>query len=508
MTKPNSPYWPLILLLAGIKFALPFLIQSPVYELHRDEYLYYQQGLHPALGYMENPPLLSWLATISSEAGGSFFWIKWWPSLFGAATLVIACLITAQLGGKRFAQLLTGIAMMTGVFMRMHFLFQPNFLDVFCWTLALYFLIRYCNEERTALLYAFVISLSIGWWSKYSIVFIVAATLLALLLSAQRKIFATKHFYIACAIALLLILPNIWWQSTHNWPLAGHMKELQEKQLQFVHPLDFIKEQFFLLLPVVMVWIAGTIWLAIQKKWRWLLWIYLGVIGLLLLGKGKAYYAAGIYPMLLAAGAVAWEYFSQKRKWIRYVLTTLIIGFSWLIYPLLLPAWEPQKLAAFHKEAGVKHKWEDLQYHSLPQDFADMLGWKELTQKAEKFYHSLPDSVRAHTIILGSNYGEAGAMKYYGQDTAFTRKVVSTNGSFLLWLPANFSFEHILFINEQVPSSKKDLFQHFSSHALVDSVTHPYSRQQGTKIIFYQQITEGGKQWVKAAVKELRNKLN
>ncbi len=508
MTKPNLAYWPLILFLAGIKFILPFLIQSPLYELHRDEYLYYQQGLHPALGFMENPPLISWLATLSSAMGGSFFWIKLWPSLFGAATLVIACLMTAQLGGKRFAQLLTGVAMLTGVFMRMHFLFQPNFLDVFSWTLALYFLIRYTNEEKNSLLYAFAGSLAIGWWSKYSIVFIAAAIVFGLLLSKERKLFARKHFYNACAVALLLILPNIAWQHMHNWPLVWHMKELQETQLRFVNPFDFIKEQFFLLLPVVIVWIAGTIWLAKQKKWRWLLWVYLGVLALLLLGKGKAYYAAGIYPMLLAAGAVAWEAFSQKRKWIRYAITTLILGFSWLIYPLLLPAWEPQKLAAFHKEAGVKHKWEDLQYHDLPQDFADMLGWKELTQKTEQFYHSLPDSIQSHTIILGSNYGEAGALQYYAQDTAFARKVVSTNGSFLLWLPGNFSFEHILFINETEPSSEKDLFHHFSSHTVVDSVTHAYSRQKGTKIIFYQHITEEGKQWVKAAVQQLKDKLN
>src|SRR5690606_28094147 len=148
MFNKQMPYWPLILLLAIIKFVLPLFLQHPLYELHRDEYLYYQQGQHLALGYMENPPLLSWLGHISSWFGGSPSWIKLWPSLFGAGTVVIACLIAAELGGKLFAQFIAGISIMTGAFMRMHYLFQPNAPDIFFWTLALYFLIRCINEQQ------------------------------------------------------------------------------------------------------------------------------------------------------------------------------------------------------------------------------------------------------------------------------------------------------------------------------------------------------------------------
>ena len=106
--KKAEAYWPLILLLALIKFVLPLFLQSTEYELQRDEYLYYEQGQHLALGYLENPPLLSWLGTISSWFGGSEAWIKIWPCFFGAATLVVTCLLTAELGGNRFAQFIAG----------------------------------------------------------------------------------------------------------------------------------------------------------------------------------------------------------------------------------------------------------------------------------------------------------------------------------------------------------------------------------------------------------------
>ena len=140
--KKAEAYWPLILVLAITKFILPFVLQHPLYELQRDEFLYYQQGQHLDLGYLENPPLLSYLGMISSWLGGSVSSIKLWPCLFGAATVVVTCLITAELGGKSFAQFLAGICVMTGAYMRVHFLFQPNMLEIFFWTLAVYFIIR------------------------------------------------------------------------------------------------------------------------------------------------------------------------------------------------------------------------------------------------------------------------------------------------------------------------------------------------------------------------------
>ena len=144
--KKAEAYWPLILILAFVKFMLPVLLQSPVYELQRDEYLYYQQGQHFDFGYLENPPLLSYLGMISSWFGGSEAWIKFWPCLFGAATLVVTCLITAELGGKLFSQFLAALSIITGAYLRVHYLFQPNILDIFFWTLAIYFLICYINR--------------------------------------------------------------------------------------------------------------------------------------------------------------------------------------------------------------------------------------------------------------------------------------------------------------------------------------------------------------------------
>lgn len=509
--KPAKSYWIIILLLAIVKFILPFVLQSPVFELQRDEYLYYQQGQHFAFGYLENPPLISWLGMISSWLGGSTFWIKFWPSLFGSLTLIVACLLAAEFGGKRFAQFITGLSIITGAFLRVHSLFQPNILDIFFWTLSIYFIVRYFNTGTSKYIFLFTLGLVAGFWSKYSVVFLAAGFVLALLLTKHRVIFAKKKTYIAILMAAFIILPNVWWQYDHNWPLVHHMQELQATQLQFLSPVDFIKDQLLFLIPVVFVWIAGLVWVFKNNKWRFLFFTYFLVIILLLIGRGKSYYSLGIYPVLLAAGGVMWEKISTNKIWLRWTVTGFIFLLSLPFIPMLLPVWKPGKLAKFYKENGFFKtgllKWEDQRDHSLPQDFADMLGWKELAEKAENFYHSLPDTTESNTIIYCRNYGQAGALKYYGKEGWFKALTISDNGSFLLWIPHRLWFKNLLFIGRRMPDKDDEVFQHFEKITVIDSVTNKFSRQYGDKIIFFENIDSTGMKLAADGLKEMQKRF-
>lgn len=498
----QRPVWPLIIFLAALKFILPLLLQHPVYELQRDEYLYYQQGLHFDLGYLENPPLIAWLGTISSWFGGSEFSIKFWPCLFGAATVVITCLITAELGGKIFAQLLAALGVLSGAYVRVHYLFQPNFLDIFCWTLAVYFLIRYINGRQQRTIFWLLMSLVLGWWSKYSVLFIAIAIVMGLLLSPYRKVLAAKATWRAAVIALLLIIPNLVWQWWFNWPLIHHMEELRDTQLKYLDRTSFLKEQLLQLMPVAILWVAGLAWVIRKKEWRIVGYIYFSVILLLLFGSGKGYYALGVYPMLLAAGAVAWENCSRKFHWIRYAVTILIVVLNGLIMPLLLPTRTPERLEAFYKRIGIEHKWEDQENHPLPQDFADMLGWKELTDKTKKFFYETP--VKAGSYIYCRNYGQAGSLCYYSHDEYFNRHVISDNGTFLLWIPGRFFVQDLIYIGREIPGKDDEVFQHFENSTIIDSVTNPYSRQRGDKIIYYQHLDSAGQQLLRTKLAEKR----
>ena len=159
----------LILLLAAIKFVLPFLLQHPSYELHRDEYLYYAQGQHLDFGFLENPSLIGLLGWISSLLGGSFFWIKFWPALFGTLTLVVTARIVKELGGSLFAIFIASLGILLTGYLRVHFLFQPNFLEIFFWTLSAYYLLRLINTQRNKYFYLLSLAFALSWWSKYSV---------------------------------------------------------------------------------------------------------------------------------------------------------------------------------------------------------------------------------------------------------------------------------------------------------------------------------------------------
>lgn len=487
-----SVAWKWIIPLALLKFALPFLLINEQFSLQRDEFLYYAQGQHPAWGYLENPPLLSWLGTISSWMGGASWTLTLWPSLFGAATLVITALLTAAFGGRTWAQVIAASAFLIAAFVRMNALFQPNCIDLFIWPTCIYLLVRYQQTRKISFWYAFAGTVVVGFYGKYTILFPVAGIALSWLLTANWSYFTSRHTYIAVAGVLLLISPNLYWQYSHNWPIVHHMEELQDTQLKYLSKADFLKDQVLNLLGYFPVWMAGLIWLLTSKTWRWIGYTYLLVIVLLLLGRGKSYYALSIYPVLLAAGGAAWEMLATKRRSLRYVLPALILIGSAPVLPILLPFAPASALAKIYQSLGYAQigvlKWEDLENHSLPQDFGDMIGWQEMAEKAEKAFRSLPEREQSQTTIVCDNYGQAGALDFYGQSTLFRQNLVSDNGSFVLWNKNPLQFRNLLIIDINAPRPELLAKFRYDRFTILDSVQNPLAREYGVKIMLLEGV--------------------
>ena len=504
----NKRDWFIIASLAALKFVLPFLLQHPIYELHRDEYLYYEQGQHLDFGFLENPPLIGVMAAISSLFGGSFFWVKFWPALIGVLTIFVTAGIVKELGGKLFACFIAALGILFTAYMRIHFLFQPNSLEIFSWTLGAYFLLRFINTQQHKYLYLLSFALALGWWSKYSVLFFITAILISLLLTPYRKLVLHKHFWQALLLGVVLVLPNIVWQYMHNWPLIHHMDELRATQLQYISKTDFMRDQFLQLLPVAFVWIGGLIWLLLQPKYRVIAYIFLLTVLLIMLGSGKAYYTLGAYPMLVAAGGVWLERISLQRLWLRWASAAVILFLSLPLVPLLLPLQPPQEMAMTNKEYKLDElgilRWEDLKNHPLQQDFADMIGWKELAGKAEKVFHSLPDTAKQNTVVYCRSYGQAGALRYYASDPNFRSKIICDNGTFLLWIPDSLQFRNLLFVGHKMPDSDDVVFQHFAKVTPVDSVSNSLSRQYGDEIILFENASDSARELANTGLNEMK----
>ncbi|MFT3932892.1 MAG: glycosyltransferase family 39 protein [Chitinophagaceae bacterium] len=505
--KKTTNQWVLIIALAVIKFILPFLLQNAAYEPHRDEFLYLAEGQHLAWGFMEVPPLLSVFAWLVHAFGDGMFWIKCWPSLFGALTFIIVARTIVSLGGKTFAIILGFLPFVTGVYLRLHFLFQPNFLEVFFWTMIAYSMVNYVQTKENKWLYIFGIGVGLGMMSKYSVAFFVVAILAGLLLTKQRTVFSNKHFYLASLLALLIFLPNLLWQYNHHFPVVFHMKELKKTQLQYVSPLSFILDQFLMNIPCVFIWIAGLWYTGFSKQnsqYRFIALGYVTVIVLLLLGHGKNYYALGAYPILFAFGAYHLEKVTaiRMRAW-RYVFIIFALALGYVFLPIALPLFEPAKLAAFYEKKHTARtgalKWEDLKNHPLPQDFADMLSWQEMSKKMATAYHALDSNEKKHTLVFCDNYGQAGAVNYYRHQYNMP-EAYSVNASFLYWMPEPIEFDNIVLLTDDANEMQHDFIKNFKSATLSDSVTSPLAVEKGDLIIILKGANDKFKQFFREKI--------
>ena len=269
----------LLYVLALVKLVLPFFLQNGAYQPHRDEFLYLAEGSHMAWGFMEVPPLLSVFAWLVHLCGDGMFWIKFWPSLFGALNFIIVGKTIFSLGGKLFALLLGFLPFVTGSYLRVHFLFQPNFLEIFFWTMIAWSMIRFVQTQQKKWLYIFGVSVGLGMMSKYSVSFFVVSILIGLLFTAQRKIFLNKHFWLAALLAFCIFLPNLLWQYNHHFPVVFHMKKLRQTQLQYVSPAGFLIDQLLMNLPCVFIWIAGLLFVSFSWKGKTVPFYRLGIPG-------------------------------------------------------------------------------------------------------------------------------------------------------------------------------------------------------------------------------------
>src|ERR1043165_5097028 len=151
----------ILILLGLLKIVILYFLQNSFYG-HRDEFLYLAEGHHLAWVFMEVPPMLSVFAWLTHVFGDGMFWIKLWPSLFGAGTFIIAGEIVLSLGGKIFALLLLFMPFIFGVYLRLFFLFQPNTPEVFFWTMIAYSTVRFVQTKKNKFLYLLGVSIGLG----------------------------------------------------------------------------------------------------------------------------------------------------------------------------------------------------------------------------------------------------------------------------------------------------------------------------------------------------------
>ena len=485
------------------KFVLQYSVVNPVYDLHRDEYLYLDQGNHPAWGYVSVPPFTSWIAFIIQHLGNGIFWVRFFPALFGTLTLIVCWFIVAELGGGLKARIVTAIALICSVLSRLDILFQPNSFDVLSWTTIYFLLIRYVHRKENKWLLFTGIAAAIAFLNKYNVAFLLAGLFAAFLLTKERSIFRNRFLYYALGIAIIILLPNLIWQIQNHWPFVHHMKELARTQLQYVNPKDFLLFQVLFFIGSITIIIASFIGVAVYiplKPYRFIAISYVCTLLIFLYLQGKNYYTIGLYPVLIAVGsAYLDEAFTKnwKRLLLPFFAIINVIVFI-LLFKILFPVLTPEQIRAnpepFQKLGLLK--WEDGRDHLLPQDFADMMGWKEMADKTFKVYQQLPDSVKSKTLVIADNYGEAGAINFYNHGKM---NAVSMNADYIRWFPKH-PYNTIIAIKTRNAIIEPVYLQLFQSITFQDSVQNQWARERGTSIYLIKGVSPRFQQILDSAI--------
>jgi hypothetical protein len=510
MIPPQKAAWlrPEIILMSISSIVLHLLIIHNL-EYHRDELLYFSLGMHPAAGYASVPPLTGWIAMLMQKIFGySVFAVRFYPAMLSGVLILLAASMARELGGSRYGSFLSALGLMISIFfMRTYTLFQPVCTEVFLWTLSIYMIIKYINTRNDKFLLSFGIIAGVSMLNKYLAGMLFIGLLVIIPFTEYREVFRKKMFWYGIGAGFLIFLPNLAWQTVKGFPVFHHFGELYDTQLMHMDFTLFLTDQLLMPFAASIFTIAGLIFLLTDKKagkFRSLGFLSLFVIAGLMLLKGKSYYTLGIFPLLIVAGAVSYEYW-LKREWIRAVLPLILVIVTLPVVPIGLPVFSAKGLIRYFNVLDrnfgidVGRRFEDGSIHSLPQDYADMLGWEELASLAEKAYQMADD--RRAAFIYCENYGQAGAITVIGKKYGLP-EAVSFNESFQYWIPKQFDpdITSLIYINDEMG---EDIKSFFGKITVVGSILDPDAREFGTTVFLCREPVSSFNEIWEARLKEL-----
>jgi hypothetical protein len=425
------------------------------YGYFRDELYYIATSDHLAWGYVDFAPLASLLMRISRVLLGDSLHAIRFPALANGAEIVLTGLIARELGGRRFAVLLACLSVfLAPVILNNATRFSMSPFEPLFWMGSIYFLLRAMNRNQPELLVWCGAFVGLGLENKHSTAFFLISLTAGLLATQERRWLRSKWFWIAAIVIALLSLPNLIWQYQHDFPTWVDLSNVKKTHKNVeLPPLPFLKEQIMMLLPVsVIVWLAGLGFLLFHaqgKRYRVLGVTYLVFLATLMVLHGKDYYLAPIYPMLFAAGGVFWETFIAARsrwRWLKLALPAVLLVAGAVAAPLVVPILPPERVGAYMEALGLTlTKTESHMSSPLPQHFSDQFGWPEMVAAVAQFYHSLPPEGQAKTGILAGNYGEAGAIDFFGPKYGLP-KSVSAHQNYFYWGPRQYSGESLILL--------------------------------------------------------------
>ncbi len=451
------------------------------YEYFVDELYFNACAKHLAWGYIDMPPFHPAVtAVVTTVAPDSLFAIRLLPALAGAALVLLTGLLARDLGGGKFAQLLSAICVAVApVFLAMHSFSSMNAWEPLLWTGCAILLVRLLDGADPRLWLAFGLAAGIGLMNKHTMGLFGAGAVVGLVSTVRgRALFRNRWIWVGAAAAFVVFLPNLAWNIREGFPFFELQEAIRQNRRNVeLSLLAFFGQQVLMLLPLsAPVWIGGLGWLLFDRegrRYRPLGVLFLVVLGALLALDGRVYYLAPAYPMLFAAGGVAAEHlFAGPRvAWLRPAYAALLLVAGVLFAPMTLPCLSPQAYVRYSTAIGIQPpRIETHRMGPLPQLLADRFGWREMAETVAAIHRGLPEAERAMAGVFGQNYGQAGALDMYGPRFGLP-PAMSGHLAYHGWGPPDPAPEVIIVLDDDRPRLE-ELFERVEYGGRVE---HPYS---------------------------------
>jgi len=474
--------------LAAFATLLHFAFNSR-YGYFRDELYYAACGEHLAWGYLDHAPLVAAVARFSRMLlGDSLFALRFFPTLSAAAKVYLAGWMAREMGGRRFAQFLGALAVLLApIYLTFDNFLSMNAFEPVLWMACAAIFLRIRNGGSAKLWLLFGAVAGLGLFNKHSMLFFGSGLLVGLLLTSTRSEFSKQWIWHGGALPLLLFLPNLLWEMHNGFPTIALLHAVIGTKYVLISPWTYIAQQALLTHPLAApLWLAG-LWFLLGdtagQKYAALGWAYLVVLAEMIFLHGKIYYLAPAYPMLLAAGAVWVESRALPRTgaWLKpAVVAPLLLG-GCIAAPLampILPVAAAVKYCRFWDVDAVRV--ENVPLSELPQLFGDMFGWPEQVRAVARVYAALPPDERAEAALLAYNYGEAGAIDYFGPRYGLP-KAISGHNQYGLWGPRAYTGEVVVAIGY----TAEQLQPHFGDIRLAARISPRYALPEESNLPIY-----------------------
>jgi len=434
------------------------------YGYFRDEFDYISCGDHLAWGYVDQPPLIPLLIHICRALlGDSLRSIRFIPALASSLLIVQTAAIARELGGRRYALLLSAVcALIAPQYLSNGSLLGTNCLEPNLWMGCAYFAILAIQGNGPRYWLWFGVLAGLGLEEKYSIALFGLGIVVGLLLTEQRRIFLNKWIWLGGLAALLIFLPNVLWNIKYDWPFVQLIRGVRAEGRDVVlGPFPYFFQQTLLVNPLTApIWLAGLFALLFSmrfKPYRALGWCYLVCYTVFFMLHGKNYYLAPVYPMLLASGAVVIESAIHRtanagphRRWLKLVIALVLLASGAHLTPVVVPVLSPDGFLAYTKYLPFKLPVMEHAHAraALPQWYSDQFGWKEIVDETAVAWNRIPAAERQGCGIFAQDYGQAGAIDFFGRRAGLP-PALSGHQTYFLWGPRGYSGNCMIVLDDR-----------------------------------------------------------